>query len=58
MKMLYVTPGVERLRVFLEESITVTLSAQVVGTGAGVTQDDWDGAYTVATQKDDVTIII
>jgi hypothetical protein len=58
MKNVYVTPGVERLRVFLEENITVTLSTQVVGAGSGVTQDDWDGSYTLTAAKDDITIII
>jgi hypothetical protein len=58
MKNVYVTPGVERLRVFLEKSIADTATVSVVGViGEGeIKKEDWVNGTAPAASDGDVLL--
>jgi hypothetical protein len=58
MKRRYTAPGIGKSRVFLEEILTSATSAQVVGSGAGVTQNTWDETPIAAPAENDVIITL
>jgi hypothetical protein len=56
---IYTSPCIERRLIVLEESLGATLSAQLTGTGGGVTQNDWTPDAVAQTEADgDLWIVL